>query len=414
MRLLRGTPLVLSLSLLPGLSSAQQQNPDPSDIVNGLLSGLSGFQQVTGEELEKEVAEVGGIPFRRDVTLDYMTKEELSRYLSELMDEEYPPARAEADARTLTAFDLLDGRTNLRELRKRLLLENVAGFYDERPGKKRLYAVSSDRRLTPSNQLILSHELRHALQDQYTNIHDALPDSVGDFDDRRLALLSLLEGDATLVMEKFLLHKMGGGLEDSGLGLGGMPTPPVEGAPPVLADEMVLPYIRGLEFVQAIYQKGGWSAVQAAWNHPPESTDQVLHPEHFLEHRHPRSVDLPSPSGGRLLSDGVLGEMLLMTLLGPDGPPVSGWMGDHYRSYDLSGKTLLVWKSSWDSPGATAAFREALQGRFEKSHGKGQPDGAAVIYRKGGWTVGVGGHDGVTLLTSDDPTAFVLMLNVFR
>ena len=37
------------------------------------------------------------------------------------------------------------------------------------------------------NALPVLHELRHALQDQYLRIHDALPGDVSDFDDRRLA-----------------------------------------------------------------------------------------------------------------------------------------------------------------------------------------------------------------------------------
>jgi hypothetical protein len=397
--------VLLLTALLP--PPARQQPPDPSDVVNGLLAGLAGFEEISGEELEKEVSEVGGIPFRRDVPLDYMTKEQLARYVSDLLDEEYPASRAEADARTLSAFDLLDPHTNLRELRKRLLLENVAGFYDERPGRKRLYAVSADRRLTPANQLILSHELRHALQDQYADVHGALPDSVGDFDDRRLAFLSLLEGDATLVMEKFLLHRMGAPLGEDGSGLSGLalPAPPVQGAPPVLADQMVLPYVRGLEFVQALYAKGGWAAVREAWSHPPESTDEVLHPDHYFEHHHPRAVEVLLPSEGRLVNDGVLGEMLLMTLLGPDAQPVEGWAGDHYRVFDVRGRTLLVWKSVWETPAATARFRGALEARFESSHGHAQVEGSFALFRKAGWTVAVGGRDGVALVASDDAQA---------
>jgi hypothetical protein len=327
--------------------------------------------------------------------------------VSNLLDEEYPEARAQADARTLIAFDLLSPETNLRELRKRLLLENVAGFYDERPGKKRLYAVSTDRRLTPANQLVLSHELRHALQDQYADVHDMLPDSVGDFDDRRLAYLSVLEGDATLVMEKFLLHRMGGlagGAEEvSGLSL---PAPPVAGAPPILADQMVLPYVRGLDFVQAVYAKGGWGAIREAWSRPPESTEEILHPDHYLEHRHSRSVEVSyAPPVGRLLNDGILGEFLIMTLLGPDAQPVEGWVGDHYRVFDLSGHTLLVWKSVWESPAATEAFRRALSDRFRASHGTAQAEDSFSLFRKAGWTFAVGGRDGVGLVASDDVVA---------
>ena len=103
-----------------------------------------------------------------------------------------------------------------------------------------------DWNLTPANQLILSHELRHALQDQYVDVHHALPDSVGDYDDRRLAWLSLLEGDATWVMERFLLRRLPGGEEaEESLGSLTLPTPAVPGAPPVVRDQLVLPYLVG-------------------------------------------------------------------------------------------------------------------------------------------------------------------------
>ena len=59
-------------------------------------------------------------------------------------------------------------------LRARVLEENVAGFYDERPSKRRLYAVSEDRTFSPMNQIVLAHELRHALQDQYQTLDSYL------------------------------------------------------------------------------------------------------------------------------------------------------------------------------------------------------------------------------------------------
>jgi hypothetical protein len=380
-----------------------QEAPDPSEIINQLLSGIAGFKDMTGEELEKEVGEVGGIPFRREVPLDFMSRDDLARYVSDLFDAEYPESRAQADQRTLVGFDLLDKRTNLRELRKKLLLENIAGFYDERPGKKRLYAVSPDRRLSPANQIILSHELRHALQDQYADVHGVLPDSVGDFDDRRIAFLSVLEGDATLVMEKFTLLRMGAaaGMDTSGLSL---PAAPIAGAPPILADQLVLPYVRGLAFIQAVYDKGGWDAVRDTWAHPPDSTDEILNPEHYLEHRHSQNVEVAyAPQGGRLLNDGVLGEIFIMTLLGPDAPAPRGWRGDHYRVFDLAGRTLLVWRSVWDTPAATGEFEKALTARFSATHGAPQSQNGFAVFRKGEWSCAVGRKDGIFFLASDDP-----------
>jgi hypothetical protein len=398
-----------AMLLLAGPLRAQEPPPiDPSDLINTLLGGLLGFKDITGPELQTEVAEVGGIPFRSDVPLRYLTHAELSRYLKEVLDDEYPAAQARADQKTLVAFGLLAPGTDLRAVRGRLLEENVAGFYDERPGKKQLYAVSEDRRLTPTNQLILSHELRHALQDQYANVHDALPASVGDFDDRRLAYLSLLEGDATLVMERFLVRHLPGveGSELSGLS---MPVPAVPGAPKVLADQLVLPYVVGRDFARAVWQRGGWEAIKAAWSRPPESSEQVLHPEKFFARESPQRVDIAyQPAGGTLVNEGVLGEMLTRTLLGEGSDAAAaGWGGDHFRVWDVGGKSLLVWRSVWDGPADLAEFKKALLARLGAERA---PSGERGPFRLFGgpaprFAAGeVAG--GMVLVSSDDDRAF--------
>ena len=220
----------------------------------------------------------------------------------------------------------------------------------ERPGRKRLYAVSENRQLTPANQIILSHELRHAMQDQYMDLHHLLPDSVGDFDDRRLALMSLVEGDATLVMERFLARRLG--VDGSGLDLGSLTLPPSMGlpdAPPVLRDQLILPYLSGRSFTAAVWKKGGWDAVRAAWARPPTTTEQILHPDKFLSGEAARPATAPALSHGgfSVLADGVLGEMLTRTLLGEGSDEAAaGWGGDQYRAWDVDGRTVLRWEGS--------------------------------------------------------------------
>ncbi|HEY3121971.1 MAG TPA: hypothetical protein VGL15_15205 [Vicinamibacteria bacterium] len=396
---------LLCLLLLGAGGRAQDPPGDPTELINALFGGLLGFSEITGPELQKEVAEAGGVPFRADVPLDYMGRAELAKYLGEVLDAEYPEERARADQRTLVAFGMLDEGVDLRRLRARLLQENVAGFYDERPGKRRLYAVSEDRRLTPVNQIVLSHELRHALQDQYAPIHDLLPDSIGDFDDRRMALVSLLEGDATLVMERFLVRRIGGGVDQDLLGVAA-PTPPVDGAPPVLRDQLVLPYIVGRTFAQALVKSGGWDAVKNAWSHPPESTEQVLHPEKFAAHESPRPVEPPykAPSG-RLVNDGVLGEVLTRTLLGEGSDAAAaGWGGDRYQVWDVTGKTLLVWRSVWDTPADAQEFMAAALAGARARYGAAQPRGPFSVFTAGAWRYAWGEREGgIELYSSDDP-----------
>jgi hypothetical protein len=407
-----------------GRTSAAQEPPgDPSELVNAVLGGLLGFREVSADELQREVTAVGGVPFKAPVPLDYIGPAALDAYLKDVFDDEYPPARAEADERALVAFGLLPEGTRLRDMRARVLRENIAGFYDERPGKKRLYAVSGDRRLTPANQLVLSHELRHALQDQYADVHATLPATVGDYDDRRLAYLSLLEGDATLVMERFLASRLRGTGIGETLGDMAWPTPPVPGVPAVVRDQLVLPYVAGREFARAVFDRGGWDALRQAWGTPPRSTEQILHPEKFFAGEAPRRVALPyTPPGGRLLTEGVMGEMLARTLLGsPDESPApgwtgpgstevetaaAGWAGDAFRAWDLGGRTLLVWRSEWDRPQDAREFEQALSQRLGASHGPRRPLDGLFAHSRGRWTVKViGGPSAVTLVSSDDPAA---------
>jgi hypothetical protein len=377
-----------------------------SDLLNTLLAALGGFREVSGPELQKEVAAAGGVPFRADVPLDFLGRDALSAYLKEVLDSEYPPARATADERTLIALDLLPPSTDLRRLRARLLEENVAGFYDERPGRKRLFAVSDDRTLTPANQLVLAHELRHALQDQYTDVHGTVPLSIGDFDDRRLAYLSLLEGDATLVMERFLLGRLPGVPQDVGA-LGGLSLPPntLPGVPPVLQDQLVLPYLLGRDFARAIWERGGWEALRDAWSRPPASTEQVLHPEKYFAGETPRSPEVAyAPPAGRLLNEGVLGEMLARTLLGEGSEAAAaGWGGDLFRVFDVSGRTLLVWVSAWDTAADAREFAQAVRARFQARHGPARAERGFEVFGRGDWRFAlVAQPDRVLLVSSDD------------
>jgi hypothetical protein len=400
--------IFLLLAVLAAPPAAPQNQSDASDLINTLLASLGGFRDLSGPELQKEVADAGGIPFRTDVPLDYLSRGSLSTYIQELLDTEYPADRAEADERTLLAFDLLPPHPGLRALRARLLEDNVAGFYDERPGKKRLYAISDERTLTPANQLVLAHELRHALQDQYADLHGTVPSAVGDFDDRRMAFVSLLEGDATLVMERFLMRRLPGLPESMGdLGPWAMPANIMPGVPQVLQDQLVQPYLVGRDFARALLERGGWDALKQAWSRPPLSTEQVLHPEKYFAGEPPRTVDVgPPPPGARVVNEGVLGELLTRTLLGAGSDDAAaGWGGDFFRVYDVGGRTLHVWASAWDSTGDQREFAQAVRARFAARDAASRTEDGFQVYTAGGWRFAVAEQAGRVLLVSSDDAA---------
>jgi hypothetical protein len=403
--------LAATAGALRAQEPADAPAPDPSELLDALLATLGGFKEMTPAELQSEVASLGGVPFRHPVTFEFLDRPGLGRYVHEILDSEYGPEKARTDQRTLEAFGLLPAATDLRALRARLLEENVAGFYDVRPGRKRMYAISGRKTLTPANQLVLSHELRHALQDQYADVNGLLPKSVGDFDDRSFALVSLLEGDAVLVMERFLGKRLPGG-EDRAFDPSGFTMPAAEmlpGAPPVLRDQLVLPYAAGRTFAMALFQRGGWPALRAAWTAGPQSSEQVLHPEKYFAGEAPLVVDPgPAPAGGTLLQEGVLGEAFIGTLLGEGSDAArAGWGGDAFRTWDLAGRTLLAWRSAWDSAADAREFQQALAAVLLR-RGTGQPDRLGFrVQSAPPWTIAwrVEPDGGVTLLSSDDAGA---------
>lgn len=422
--------LVLAASLsttvsaqTPPTGAERTGGGEVAELVNALLGSLMGGAAVTGESLQAEVAEAGGIPFRRDVPVAFLGRTELVAYLKELIDAEYPLAQARTDERLLLAFDLLPAGTDLRALRARLLEDNVAGFYDERPDRRRLYAVSEDRSFTPMNQIVLAHELRHALQDQYRDLHGRLGDEVTDFDDRRIAWMSLLEGDATLVMERFVKLRLGlpggddafgAGMDTAGLGAPGLFDLP--DAPPVIRDHLMQPYLAGLGLARAIWARGGASAMRDAWARPPDSMEQVLHPSRYFAAEPPRRV-VPGaagpPGGARLLSEGTLGELMIRSLLEAGGEGAAeGWGGDGWRLYDTGGRTLLLWRSEWDTPSDAHEFAVALRDRFARRTTR-EParDGFEVYRSRSGWLFAIRNRpDAVELVSGDDPVAVVKAL----
>jgi hypothetical protein len=202
------------------------------------------------------------------------------------------------------------------------------------------------------------------------------------------------------------------------------PTPPVPGVPPVVRDQLVLPYVVGRDFARAVQERGGWDAIKAAWNAPPASMEQVLHPEKFFAREAPRPVRIAySPAHGRPLADGVLGELFTRTFLaaglGDDAPGFSaatasesedevqraaaGWGGDSYKAWDVKGKTLVVWRSEWDRPEDAREFQAAALRRLERTHGAKKNLQGAALFARAGWLVAVvGSGDAVTIVSSDD------------
>src|SRR5262249_58162300 len=72
---------------------------------------------------------------------------------------------------------------------------------------------------------------------------------------------ALLQGSASLLGDQFQVYAQ---------------------APLILRQQLLFPYVHGLAFVKAALAQGGWPGLQRVYQHPPVSTQQIMHPEKYL------------------------------------------------------------------------------------------------------------------------------------
>src|SRR5205085_2519811 len=112
------------------------------------------------------VAQTTGLKFKSQPLVLRRSREQVRDYLIHKFDEDLPPAELAGLQSSLRLFGLLPGSFDLRSIMIDVLTEQVAGYYD--PDSNALY-IPAD--IEPFQlRIVVSHELVHALQDQYVRL----------------------------------------------------------------------------------------------------------------------------------------------------------------------------------------------------------------------------------------------------
>lgn len=346
------------------------------------------------ERIELQVVELRGLPALRPVTRTTIDEAALREILAEITAEEQPADQVAATERLYRGLGLLAEGESLAEITEELLADQVAGFY--RTDTRELYVVSrsgSGSRIGVEEKVIFAHEFTHALQDQHFPLEPLTEDAFTE-GDRAIARAALIEGDATLLMSLWsqqhlsfaeLLQLVGMAIGPGQAGL--------DGVPPFLRDSLLFPYEAGLQFVMALHTRGGWEAVDAAFADPPDSTEQILHPEKYTAREAPIQVELPAGlaarmgDGWRLTLEDTLGEFQIAAWLRITGDATTaadaaaGWGGDRLALLEgPSGEWAIVLRTDWDTDADAAAFVRALG---ETGRGVFEIGGSEVIFAVG-------------------------------
>lgn len=277
----------------------------------------------------------------------------------------------------LVLLGLLPRSADLRAILRTSQGDNVAAFYD--PKVKRFYVPLQKGGLSLNDQVTISHEYTHALQDQTFDLNKVRPDTSHATihnSDRDLAETALIEGDATVEMllfaqttftqQQYLRFQ-----QESQQAAAGS----TDNTPRYLLDQLIFPYDQGSIFEMKLLRSTAFgpdfSAVNAAFRHAPVSTREILHPEVYQANPTAPVPDLAPPApalpaGWSRVDSDVVGEYELQDMLaqrldsGLSAQAADGWRADRYSLFDKGSDFLMAWRLHTDSSASARSLAQAL------------------------------------------------------
>ncbi len=315
-------------------------------------------------ELAAFVERARGRPFKDFPVIELAEDEEFAALL--LVDFDEDTEELERYGEILRTLGLIEPDDDIVALFRDLLAIGVVGFYDTetgglvvRGGEFNLYAQS-----------VLVHELVHAHDDQWIGLDRPELDDVPD--ERDAGFLAVQEGNAERVTEDWsatLTQAERQQMDAESFALIGPEDLQVLLAiPPFLVEDLSWPYVEGVTLMKDVVAEGGEDAADAAFENPPRSTEQILHPEQYEPGE--AVVITPTPDfDGTLLEEGVIGEVWFRSWLGiTEG---NGWGSDRFVHYESTGGELCTRIDVvGDTDQDTSELRSALESWASQGDGR--------------------------------------------
>jgi len=355
------------------------------------------------EVLEKLIG-IRGLKKKRDVEISPMTRNELYDYLSGEFDKDIIDSDNKMDDLINARLGFQPEGVDTKEVMLKMLKQGVAGFYD--PKTKKYYLIQK-KNSTKFNEATIAHELVHALQDQYYDLMK-LPVEIHGNSDVGAALKCVIEGDAKFAelayMKKYLGKNEDKEWLESDIGGQGIYMAKKPGGMYIdykkagmskeqffgmfIGKILMYPYFEGARFVNAVHKKGGWDAVNHLYEDWPLSTEQIIHPEKFLD---PAKRDDPTEIDAKdfidwldnkydYVNSDVIGErgidLLLINFLPRNVVDAevagAGWEGDRFVGFvnNENNQPSYVWMSLWETEKDAQEFAEAMTKFYQKRFGK--------------------------------------------
>ena len=326
------------------------------------------------------------LEFTRNVTIQPIARDELRAVAANTTFYDDTTFGAPTNEQLWEAMFLIDEPTNATKTIQQYQTAVVLGYAAEE-GADRIVIVTENPENPVIGSVTLIHELTHMLQGQQFNLsrQKYRPDTL----DGEFAKNGLVEGGATYIHQLYA-RKCGGEWEcvDAPRGWSNTGSSTHAG----LSRLFYQPYSDGPVYINQLVQRGGWEAVNAAYESPPNSTEQIIHPGPPVEPLAPLSFEATSQNGWTTVNQQGkpyqrVGEAGIYALFwyqanvydisalkkqistATDRPfdtynytsiPSAGWGNDRLVAYQKGGDRGYVWKTVWDTPEDATEFSEAF------------------------------------------------------
>jgi len=340
-----------------------------------------------------------GLKFKSPPKIETRSKEQVREFVVKQFTDSLAKHDITGQEAAYKRLGMIPDTLKLQPFLTGLLEEQIVGYYD--PRTKVLYVVDG----SPKDMagITITHELVHALQDQYISMDSV--QKIRDDNDRLSAAQSVFEGQAVYEQIAIML-----GGSNIAINLPGgwdriremirenqASMPIFAAAPKVIQETLIFPYLSGAEFYRNFKERKPGTSI---YGDMPVSTEQIIHPAAFFVNKDlPTRVALGTLSNATKVYENDLGEfetrLFLFQHLNDQNEAVrgaAGWDGDRYAVVNTPQGQGIVWLTVWDSPVEAGEFfhlaGQAVEARYSTKAAAGSTD-LVKNYSAGGRTLQV-------------------------
>jgi len=378
-----------TLTLTPTITPTATITPTPTIQPTSTISPTPSLPPVNSADasamksIQTQVSDLRGLPVTAQIPAYLIAKDRaVSLLLDDLITSD-TSAALQDEKQALVSFGLIMPDYNLQNHIINRMVAGWNGFY--LPWDRQIFIVGAQ--FGDIEGYVYSKEFDHALIDQNFDLGKlGLTKGCIFKDEHCQASQALIEGDALLLQSQWLKQyadprkfKTLAAYKPSSQIL-------VDPNPPAyILQDLDFPSRFGQAFVSTLYDKGSWAQVNQAYQNPPQTTEQIMHPDKYLSGEGPVPVSFPPlektmDSKWKLIQSSSFGEWSTLLLLAygtdvasqidPKAAQVAaaGWGGDHYQVlYDSAGdKVTLAAQWIWDTPPDAVEFQQAMQTHLSK------------------------------------------------